>query len=155
MSDTKLLSVRAVALRVLADRVKEAAERNKRALAQAMDVGDRKTAVLDDGTNVGAISYANGSRQVRVVDEHAFTEWVLANYPDEIVPQVRASFRDSLFGRVRDAGAPVDPATGEVIPGVEAGRGDPYITVKPNPDHVSALVDAIRQGQTLALDGES
>lgn len=152
LSDAKTLAVQAVALRVLADRVKEAAERTKQQLAAVLDVGDRKTAVLDDGTKVGAISYATGARRVTVVDERAFTEWVLANYPDEIIPHVRTSFRDALFSRIRDTGEPVDTGTGEVIPGVETGRGVPYLAVKPNPDTVAALVDAIRQGQLLALE---
>jgi hypothetical protein len=152
MGDVRTLAVQAVAMKVLADQVKARDIGVRRELQAALDVGDRKTATLDDGTKVGAITYANGRVTARVNDEQAFTEWVLANYPDEVVPLVRSSFRDAILKATTGAGQPMTPDGNLDVPGVVLGASAPYLTVKPNPDAIPALVDAIRANQLLSLD---
>lgn len=152
MSDVRGLAVQAVALRALADQVQTRAATVRGELQAALDVGDRKTATLEDGTPVGSITYAKGRVTARVSDERAFTEWVLENYPDEVVPLVRSSFRDAVLKATAAAGCPMTPDGNLDVPGVELGASAPYLTVKPDPKALPALVDAIRANQLLALD---
>lgn len=151
MTDTKGLAVQAIALKVLGDKVTERAVVVRAELASALDVGDRKTAALADGTKVGSITYANGRVTPRVVDERAFTAWVSENYPDEIVPLVRSSFRDAILAQAKANDAPVT-ANGELVPGIELRPGNPYLTAKPEPGVASVLLDAMRASALLAIE---
>jgi hypothetical protein len=152
MTDSRGLAVQLIALRVLADKVGERITVVKGALQQALDVGDRKTATLDSGAPVGSITYAKGRVTPRVVDERAFTEWVLEQYPDEVVPQVRPAFRDAVLKTTRDAGVPMTPDGTLDVPGIELRPGTPYLTAKPNPDAVPLLLDAMRASALLAIE---
>ena len=143
--------MQAVALRVLGDRVKARSDDVKAQLAASLDPGDRKVAALDDATKVGVVSFANGRTSARVTDERALLRWVRDNRPDEIVDMIRGSFLSWLLEDARKRGAAVD-ANGEVIPGVTVTASEPYVSVKPLPEGIPALVDAIRAGQLLALD---
>lgn len=152
MSDIAGLAVQAVALKVLADKVTERQATVKAELQAALTIGDRKTAALADGTVVGSVTYAKGSNTAKVVDVHAFTEWVLANYPDEVVPLVRDSFKAVLLKGPQVDGQVIDDRTGEVVPGVEVSTSNAYIQTKPNADAIPALVQAIIANGMIALE---
>lgn len=152
MTDIRGLAVQSIALAELGKRVKERADRVKRELAEALDPGDRKTAALDDGTVVGSISYVKGRKSARVSNEAALTAWVAANHPDEIVQQIRPAYRAALLELAKTNGVAADPTTGEIVPGIEFDVTDPYLSAKPDPAGLPALIDAMRAGQLLALD---
>lgn len=80
-------------------------------------------ASLPDGTRVAKISLTESKPEARVVDADAFKAWVRANHPGEIerrmVTEVRAAFESKILGEMTAAGVPCDPATGELVPGVE------------------------------------
>lgn len=155
MTDVRGLAVQAVALKVLSERVKERSDAVKAELAASLDVGDRKTATLDDSTKVGSISYAAGKTSAKITNDRALTEWVAERYPDEIMTQVRPAFLTSLLEAAKKAGAAVDVQTGELLPGVELGTSQPYLSVRPDPAGIPALVDAIRASRELLLDGDT
>lgn len=146
---------------VAAKILEEAAKRNRAAVnaavAAGMDVGDRKVAKLTDQTAVGSVTYANGKTTARVTDERALRDWVADNKPGELVTIVRPAYVSALLSAAVKAKAPVDPATGEVVPGIEVGQGDPYLTVTVDPLGRPALEDAIRAelraNRLLALEG--
>lgn len=136
MSEIREASRRAAVLRALADLVKEAekdsrvdVDRELRALAEETGT-ESVTATLPDGTAVATFKLAGGKPVARVTDERKFFEWVEVNHPSEIVPQVRAMYRECVIKACERAGAPVDPQTGEEIPGVEVETATKYLTTK-------------------------
>jgi hypothetical protein len=151
MTDARTLAVHVVALRVLADRVKDRTAEVKAELQAQLDVGDRKNAQLPNGDSVGAITYTRGRSGARVVDEKAFTEWVTANYPDELVTTVRSSFRDAVLANAKTAGAPVD-SNGEYVPGVGLYQSEPYLSAKPLPGAAGVILSAVRLDHVLAIE---
>jgi hypothetical protein len=150
VTDTRTLAVHVVALRVLADRVKDRTAEVKAELQAQLDVGDRKNAQLPNGDSVGAITYTRGRSGARVADENAFTEWVTANYPDELVTTVRSSFRDAVLSNAKNDGAAVT-ANGEIIPGVELYHSEPYLSAKPLPGAAEVILSAVRLDHVLAI----
>src|SRR5690606_41618909 len=76
------------------------------------------------------LSLSRGRPSARVVDEIAFAAWVAQRYPSEIVQSVRPAFAKRLLDEAAKLGDPVDPQTGEVMPGVEAAQGEPHLTVR-------------------------
>lgn len=155
MSDVRGLAVQAMALRVLADKVRERSDAVKAELAAGLDVGDRKTATLDDGTIVGSVSYARGRISARVTDPSALADWVADTYPDEVVPQVRPAFLAAILDASKRAGQPMTPDGNLDVPGVVVGHADPYLSVRPDPDAVPALLEATRASLALAITGSA
>lgn len=144
------LPVEAVALKVLSDRVAARQAEVKQALAAEMVEGDRSSARLADGTAVGSVTYAKGKTTARVVNETQLTKWVAENHPDDIVQTVRPSFLASMLNAAAKAGAPVTE-DGELLPGVDVVQSNGYLSVRPDPEAVPALIDAIRANMELSL----
>jgi hypothetical protein len=151
VTDQRALAVQLIALRVLAERVRERADRVKAELAAVLDVGDRKTARLANGVDVGSITYTNGRTTVRVVNERALADWVADRYPDEVVPQVRASTLQAIKDATVRAGLPMMPDGTADVPGLQIVDGEPYLSARPKADALPVLVDAIRANQILVL----
>lgn len=116
-------------LKALQSRLAEAYEAARNSTDDEMDVGDRKAVHLGDG-KLGDVIKASGARRSAVTDEDSFCKWVVENHPEEIVQSVRPAFRTKILNDTKRYGCPVDAATGEIVPGVELGQGDPYITVR-------------------------
>jgi hypothetical protein len=146
------LAVRAVALKLLGDRVSAASARVKADLAAELTVGDRKTAALTDGTAVGSVTYAKGRVTARVVNPNALADWVADNFPDEVQPQVRPAFLTAILDASKRAGQPMTPDGTLDVPGVVVGASEPYLTVRPDPAATDALVEAVRANGLLALE---
>lgn len=144
MTDTRGLLVRAAALKALETKVRAARAEVGQELDPLLANGDRLIARLVDGTKVGTISRSDPSVEPVVADEAAFTEWVLAEHPDEIVPRVRDSFRKAVLAKAK--------ATGEVIPGVEWMQTCSTVSVREYEPNLPALEEAIRGNQLLALE---
>lgn len=154
MTDLRGLAVQAVALRLLADKVAERANRIRQELADALDVGDRKTAALDTGQAVGQIIYAKASWTAKVIDSCALAEWVNTHYPSEVqlVPTVRPAFLAAILAASKQACLPMAPDGTLDVPGITVTKGDPYITIKPDKAAEPALIEALRANQALALE---
>lgn len=116
------------------------------------DLGAERIRVTDDdGTDLGAVSVSPGRVSARVVDEKAFTAWVADRYPFEIVHAVGAAFARKLLDAAAGAGAAVDTATGEEIPGVEVSAGDPFLTVRPTADARARMRETLQSSGLLQL----
>jgi hypothetical protein len=110
--------------------------------------GDRNSAVLG-GILVGAVTLANGRTGSAIADEAAYRAWVERTHPEEIetVTRVRPDFTDRLKAVARKLGEPVDPATGEQVPGLVVTQGDPYPMVTPAEDAAGHIARAWRAGE--------
>lgn len=115
-------------LDVVNDAYKEARAETQRELdTAAQESGTRQAAVaLPDGPDIATVSLSAGEAAAKVIDEEAFTAWVIANYGTEVerrfVTEVRAAFRDKVLGALTAAGGTdwADPETGVIheVPGV-------------------------------------
>lgn len=154
MSATREAVVLLAVFKALSDRIKEQ-DRDVRAdAADLLDPGDRKSAVLEDGTDVGTVSMSKPKARVTVTDDRAFLAWVQANAPSEIQSVVGEAYRKGLLARVEvtDEGV-VDPKTGEIVDGLGSKMGDPSISVRQTEDQREAVAAAWRDGRLRkALD---
>lgn len=123
------------AVKVLSDAAKaEGAAAREELLAHMRSTGTERVRVSDEhGENLGAVSLASGRLTPRITDESAFVAWVAQRHPGEVeeVLVVSPGWRERLLAAMARLGDPVDPETGEVVPGVELVRGEPYLTVRP------------------------
>lgn len=151
MTDLHTLTLRALGIRIIRDRIAEADETNRRAIREVMAVGDRKTASLpggfagtDDPLVVGAVTYAKGFTTARVTDPGALLHWVKQNRPGEIVESVRGSYLSAILTAAKKNGVAADEH-GEVIPGIEIFAGEPVVKVVPEktPEADQAVVAAL------------
>lgn len=119
-------------LKTLLDAVNDAYKAARTETQQELDTaaqesGTRQVAVsLPDGPDIATVSLSSGEAAAKVIDEEAFTAWVIANYDTEVerrfVTEVRASFRDKVLGALTAANGTewADPETGVIqdVPGV-------------------------------------
>ena len=124
-------TLRTAILKVLADEVKSATDDGKAGLKEVMDALGIKslTATLADGTEVATVSKGGGVESPKVTGPEKFLAWVQENRPGEVVQVVRESYQETLLAAMKKTGTPVDPETGEVVPGVEFRTGTEYLTV--------------------------
>lgn len=95
--------------------------------AASEESGARQVAVtLPGGPDIATVSLSAGEAAAKVVDEDAFTAWVVENFGTEVerkfVTTVRKAFADRLLKELTAAGGTewADPATGVIheVPGV-------------------------------------
>lgn len=142
-------ALQAAVLKTLADEIETRLILVKEATKDAFtETGATQTlATLPDGTKVATVSLAGGgSKTANVTNEREFTDWVRENYPEEIVEVVRDNAKKKLLDRAKALGAPVDEATGEVIPGVTVGDSRPFVSVRFKAGGKDAVVRAWQEG---------
>jgi hypothetical protein len=156
VSEQDTLALRALALRLLSDRLKHADTANRDAIAAEYSVKDRKVVWLPlDGQDVevGHVRRDKGIVTATVVGMTELIDWVQATYPGEVeeyqpapVTRVRPGFLNRLLAMVKDNGAPVTD-DGELIPGVTVQLGDPKTVVvsAKTIDAEAALVEQFRR----------
>ncbi len=149
---------RLAVLKVLREKVNAAFEQTKFEAAGLLADGDRITAMVE-GQRLGSVTAVAGSLRAKVTDEQAFTAWVAARYPAELVTSVRESFTEALLRRVTQDAEPgntrADPSTGERVPGVEFVTSAGYLRVTPVKDAPAVLGQrpaAVRAALGAALD---
>jgi hypothetical protein len=146
-----------VVLKVLADRVKQATAQRKADAMDAMDVEDRKGAVLPDGQKVGTVSVARG-RESWTADptDPDLLAWVQEHHPSEIqtvtTTSVRPAFLRALTERAKADGAAVDHDTGEAIPGIRCTTGEPYVMVRVSGVQSDLIAAALADGAIALPD---
>jgi hypothetical protein len=118
-----------VTLKTLADDVEMAIRDGRTVLKEVMNGQGIKSlsAKLPDGTPVATLSYVAGTPSPRITDPAKFLAWVQEAHPTETEVIVRPGYTETLLKAMKDSGRAVDPRTGEVVPGVEFSRGEPYI----------------------------
>lgn len=133
MSDLPIpaAALRAAVLKVLSEEVDLAITEGKADLKEVMDALGIKSlkATLPDGTDVATVTLAGTSAAPKVTDPVKYLAWVQENRPGEVEPVVRKSYTDALLASMKETGEPVDPETGEVVPGVEFRSGTGYLSV--------------------------
>lgn len=138
-------------IKVLSERLRDAKALLEAQARDLMEPSDRN-AVKVDGELVGTVTLVNGRSTARVTNEPALLAWVRTNHPTEVytVEAVRPSFLAKLLDAARTDGAAVDPASGEVIPGIDVTQGNPYPMVRLTAD-ADAVVSVAWQAGRLPL----
>ena len=155
MSDETLPTAREVArdlalIKTVEKRIAAVNSATKAVALKVLDTGDKKHAVLDDGTKIGTISVKEGATSTYVADPDAFLAWVKANHPDEVVKteSVRSSYRAAVIAKAKEAdGVLFDPDTGEQIPGLARSHGDPVVSVLVTEKHQENVAAALADGR--------
>lgn len=149
------LALRALALRLLNDRLKQADTTNRAAIAAEYRVKDRAAVWLPlngQDVEVGHVRRDAGTVVAEVTSMTELIDWCEANAPTEVeeyapapVTRVRPAFLTALLANAKSNGAAV-AEDGEVIPGIDVRTGDPRTVVMPakSGDGVAALMEAIR-----------
>lgn len=124
--------------------------------AQAKDV--LKTLPVGDtvsgrweGQILAKATMVKGRTTMVVTDPIALLEWVKKNHPTETVESVNPAFMSLIEKRAKELGQPVD-WDGALIPGLEMRQGDPYVSVKKQPDATEMVAQLFKSGQ-LSLEG--
>lgn len=139
---------RAGVWQVIEQRAKELKDQAKAELS-ALTVGDT-VAGRYRGQVIAKATMTSGRAKLAVTDEHAFTAWVKANHPSEIVEAVNPAYVKALERTVVD-GVVIDDQ-GEIVPGVEWVQGDPFVSVRRDKDAATVVAQLFTSGQ-LSLDG--
>jgi hypothetical protein len=113
-------ALRAAILKTLADDVGDEITAVKASVVEALQEADieRMSVRLPDGTKVASMPLVGGEEGPRITDPVKFIAWVKQAHPSAIEETVRDGYKKQLMDAMRKAGRPVDPATGEMVPGV-------------------------------------
>jgi len=80
-------------------------------------------AVMPDGQIVARVVLTDPDPAPRVIDEAAWLNWVRDTYPTvhtaRFIREVSPAWQNALFKAIQKSGKPIDPETGEIIPGIE------------------------------------
>jgi hypothetical protein len=142
-------------LKVLADEIAgRLASVKEDAKGAFVDVGATQAVPeLPGGTKVATVSLAGaGKRSASVTNPLALLDWVIENHPGEIVEAIRDSYLAKLLDTAKTEGRAIDPATGEVVPGITVSDANPYLSVRFKPGGKEAIVAAWRAGQLTDID---
>jgi hypothetical protein len=113
------------------------------------ELGSDSVKVTVDDERIGKISLVEPKPKPFVSDESALLHWVVMERPDEIIQQIRESFKKYLLDNceVLDDGTCVLATTGEIIPGISARKANPYVSTRFESDGRERLAKAIQQGR--------
>jgi hypothetical protein len=125
-------ALRTAILKTLADDVEAALKGGKAELDRLMDSLGVKSlsAKLPDGTEVGSVTRVGGKEAPRITSSGKFLAWVQECHPEQTEMIVRPGYTEALLSAMKKTGRPIDPASGEVVPGVEMAETSSYLTVR-------------------------
>lgn len=155
--EERLNAGRAVVAKVLSEEIADLTQEIRQQVEPSLEPDEKVTATLPDGTKVGAVSRTKVIQSAVITDMAAFTEWVARTHPEEMIkpdPFVRASFLEWIKQTVKRNGAPVDPRSGEIIPGMEIRDGTAMYKVTPTDegrDVIKARIKNLIGAEMLAL----
>lgn len=176
MNDNDIL--RLAALKVVSDYTKKCYDLARAEAAAQMERGDRRIARVDS-EKLGAVSKTDPKPVALIGDEAAFTEWLLANYPDSVAydldiigsdqevkavlfehaPQLVRSKKvpsPDLVRRIKNdsaqLGVPIGPSGEAEIPGLTVSQPDGDVRCKPDEGALATVIHLFRAGK---LDLES
>lgn len=142
----RVLAGRQVALKMLADAVADEITRTRDVLEPQVAGRETVVAQLSDGTAIGTVGRSKPPQRAVVTDPAALLAWVEANRPDEVVHSVRESTVEAWKKQAKTHGHAFDPATGEVIPGIEIVEGSSSFLPKPDEDQRGPVLSALFGG---------
>lgn len=114
---------------------------------------ERRVAMVGE-TRLGAVTRTKISQSWAVVDDRALLEWAKRAHPEYVrtVTYVDERRIAALLDTAGQTSEPVDPETGEVIPGVELRQGGAYIRALPEPDVQKRITALVESGQLRLQD---
>jgi hypothetical protein len=148
-------ALEAVVLKALLDEISARVKAAKTQMAAAFtETGTTGTVPsLPDGTKLATVTYAGGdSKSAYVTDENALLAWVLAEHPEQMELVIRPSYQKGLLDAAEKAGQPVDPSTGEVVPGIAVKTTTPYVSIRFKPGAKEAVAAAWRAGELAGVE---
>ena len=142
-------------LKVLGDEIagRIAAQKTQAQTAFTEWGASRVDATLPDGTKVASVTLSGeGGKSASVINPNALLAWVEDEYPGEVEVKIRDSFLKKLLDAAVAEGRAVDPATGEIIPGITVRDKNPYLSVRFKDGGRAAIVAAWRAGELDGID---
>jgi hypothetical protein len=144
--DMRDAAARAVVFQVLEQRAKELKDAAKAELAQ-LQPGDTIGGSWD-GQLLGKATMTSGRSKIVVTDQQRLVEWLQYSHPTEIVISANPAYVSTL----RDVNGVVIDKQGEPVPGVELVHGDPYVSVRKQPDSPFIVAQLLSSGR-ISLEG--
>lgn len=136
----------------IATAARRLAEQHREALAEQAraELAEQGTAPTWRMPGLGVVTMPLSREAAVVADPAALLAWAAERYPTEVetIHQVRAAFQTTLLGRaVCDGDVVVDPATGEIVPGlaVRPGGQPRALTIRADKQVTTAAVQAGRE----------
>lgn len=149
------LAREAAVLKTLQDAVAERLEITKTRLTAAFAETGSTQAVpeLPDGTKIATVTHAgSGGSSAYVASEDELMAWVLKEHPDQVELVIRDGYKKALMDAAKKAGQPVDPATGETVPGIAVKASRAYVSIRFKDGGRDAVAAAWRAGQLSGVD---
>lgn len=149
------LALQAAVLKVLADAIADRMDTIRHQTEAAFTETGTTQAIpeLPDGTKVATVTLAGGGgKSAYVASDDELMAWVLKEHPDQVELTIRPGYRKALLDAAKEAGQPVDPATGETVPGIAIKESRPYVAVRFKTGAKEAVAAAWRDGQLSGVD---
>jgi hypothetical protein len=149
------LALQAAVLKVLGDTITDRLDTIKRQAEMAFgETGTTQTVPqLPDGTKVATVTLAGGGGHSAYVDsENDLLAWVLKEHPDQVELVIRAGYKKALLDKAKEAGQPIDPATGEAVPGIAVRESKPYVSIRFKAGAKEAVAEAWRDGKLSGVE---
>ena len=143
------LALRLSAITVIADAAKDAKDRLRDEFAQALNaVGADAAKAALNGTEVAKVSLVSPKPSANVMQEQAFTNWVKANWEQEVVESVRESFRKVVLDKVvNNNGVAVYSDTGEVLDFIAFKQRESYVSTRFATGGREVITEAFASGE--------
>lgn len=132
---------------LMADVIKEQRDNLRESLAKEFkEIGADSTKVKIDDVTIGKISLVEPKPKAYIQDEYLFTQWVVENYPHEIMQVVREAFKKKILDMVEfdENGRCFLSETGEVVAGLNVKQTEAYVSTRFEKDGRENLANALR-----------
>ena len=152
MANLKDLAIELATTNLVSDLVAEHKDKLREQMANAFnELGSDSVKVAIDDDKLGKVSLVEPKAKVYVSDDTLLFAWVLSNRPDEIVQEIRESFKKWLLDNVEisDDETCVLTTTGEIVPGLRARKSSPYVSTRFEKDGRERLIEAIKSGKVV------
>ena len=149
------LALQAAVLKVLGDAIGDRLDVIKRQAEAAFTATGTSQAIpaLPDGTKIAAVTLTGGDSKSAYIDsDNDLLAWVLKEHPDEVELVIRDGYKKKLLDAAKKAGQPIDPATGETVPGIAVKDSKPYVSIRFKAGAKEAVAAAWRDGQLSGVD---
>jgi hypothetical protein len=150
----KDIAAELAALTVIKDAVTDATN-NLRELAkdELTNVGADMTKAVIDNQEVAKVTLVSRDASFVVTDEKALLTWMTNNFPTEIEPKVRESFRKKFLETlaITPESQIFSTMTGEVLPFIGLDFKPPYVSTRFTPEGRAVVLDAIREHRVTSL----
>ena len=148
-------AMQAAVLKALLDEISARLDVVKRQTEEAFTETGATQAVpeLPDGTKLATVSLAGGGGTSAYVDsDNELLAWVLKEHPDQVELVIRDGYRKALLDTAKKEGQPIDPSTGETVPGIAVKPSKPYVSIRFKPGGKEAVAAAWRAGELAGVD---